>query len=295
MLIFEGKKKLIKGVFASGGSAMLFCLKAFLNLFDNFQINEMIVKENDKSCRFEWMAGFFGGSLWKERWCLYTFLVVQPFTPSRKMDVCIYQLQHPCPRSISAYKQKLERNALVALNVVHSFQASCLSLIINWKALSFIKVTAHKETQVSFGSIQKSSVCFGCPQLGTLQHTASFRNSLAPFEGNFILDQWSVYGMHGFLFFRNTYWKYLLWNSEHWQQNSMHSDYIRTEAIWSPQAFLPLGFFRTFGLSVSPFALLNVSITSLVILYTRSFSYPRYCLVEHVSNLSLLNPELVVE
>ena len=53
--------------------------------------------------------------------------------------------------------------------------------------------------------------------------------------------------------------------------------------------------FRTFGLSVSPFVLLNVSITSLVILYTWSFSYPRYCLVEHVSNLSLLNPELVVE
>lgn len=89
--------------------------------------------------------------------------------PSRKMDVCIYQLQHPCPRSISGYKQKLERNALVVPNVVLSLQASCLSLIINWRALSFIKVTAHKETQVSFGSIQKSSVCFVCPQLGTLK------------------------------------------------------------------------------------------------------------------------------
>lgn len=60
MLIFQGKKKLIKEVFASGGSDMLFCLKSFLNLLDNFQINEMIVKENDKSCRFEWVAGFFG-------------------------------------------------------------------------------------------------------------------------------------------------------------------------------------------------------------------------------------------
>lgn len=188
------------------------------------------------------------GSLWKELWCLYTFLTVQCFTPSRKMDVCIYQLQYPCPRSISGYKQKWESSALVALNVVLSFQASCLSLIINWKALSFIKGTAHKETQVSFGSIQKSSVCFGCPQLGTLQHTMSFRNSLAPFKGNFILDQWSVYGMHVFfLFLRNTYWKYLLWNLEHWWQNSMHSDYIRTEAIWSPQAFLPLGFFVHLG------------------------------------------------
>lgn len=167
---------------------------------------------------------------------------------------------------------------------------------INWKALSFIKVTAHKETQVSFGSIQKSSVCFGCPQLGTLQHTTNFRNSLAPFKGNFILDQWCVYGMHVFfLIFKEHILKISVvefgalaaeFHALRFHQN--RSNMITTGLSTSRS-------FRTFGLSVSPFALLNVSITSLVILYTWSFSYPRSCLVEHVSNLSLLNPELVVE
>lgn len=123
------------------------------------------------------------------------------------------------------------------------------------------------------------------------KHTTSFRNSLAPFKGNFILDQWSVYGMHVF-FLRNTYWKYLLWNLEHWRQNSMHPDYMRTEAIWSPQLFQPLGFLVHLGCQSLPLLLSWMSVTSLVVLYTWSFSYPRYCLVEHMSNLSLFKSRI---
>lgn len=49
--------------------------------------------------------------------------------------------------------------------------------------------------QDSFGSIQKSSVCFVCPQLGSLQHTTNLRNSLVQFKGNLILNWWPVYGI----------------------------------------------------------------------------------------------------
>lgn len=49
--------------------------------------------------------------------------------------------------------------------------------------------------QDSFGSIQKSSVCFVCPQLGSLQHTTNLRNSTVQFKGNATLNWWPVYGI----------------------------------------------------------------------------------------------------
>lgn len=53
--------------------------------------------------------------------------------------------------------------------------------------------------QDSFGSIQKSSVCFVCPQLGSLQHTTNLRNSLVQFKGDLILNWWPKYGtQHSF-------------------------------------------------------------------------------------------------
>lgn len=48
--------------------------------------------------------------------------------------------------------------------------------------------------QDSFGSIQKSSVCFVCPQLGSVQHTTNLRNNLVEFKGDLIFIWWPVYG-----------------------------------------------------------------------------------------------------
>lgn len=48
--------------------------------------------------------------------------------------------------------------------------------------------------QDPFGSIQKSSVCFVCPQLGSLQHATNLRNSLVQFKGDLILNRWPAYG-----------------------------------------------------------------------------------------------------
>lgn len=48
--------------------------------------------------------------------------------------------------------------------------------------------------QDPFGSIQKSSVCFVCPQLGSLQHATNFRNSLVQFKGDLILNRRPAYG-----------------------------------------------------------------------------------------------------
>lgn len=124
-----------------------------------------------------------------------------------------------------------------------------------------MKVTAHKETQDSFGSIQKSSVCFVCPQLGTLQHTTSFRNSLAQFKGNFILDRRSVYGIH--VFFKEHMLKFRTLMTRY---HALRLRQSRNNTVM--RVFSTSGIFRTLGLSVSPsFALLKFSITSLVILY----------------------------
>lgn len=38
---------------------MIFCLESFFEPVGNFQIDEMIVRENDQSFRFGLMAGFF--------------------------------------------------------------------------------------------------------------------------------------------------------------------------------------------------------------------------------------------
>lgn len=67
------------------------------------------------------------------------------------------------------------------------------------KARCLIKITTHKEMQDSFQSLQKSSVCFVCPQLGSLQHTTNLRNSLVQFKGDLILNWWPKNGtQHSF-------------------------------------------------------------------------------------------------
>lgn len=61
----------------------------------------------------------------------------------------------------------------------HSVGGGCEQAVLVWlwveKPIALLKITAHKEMQVSFCNIQKSSVCFVCPQLDTVQHTTNLR------------------------------------------------------------------------------------------------------------------------